>query len=317
MRPRPSSCPSLPNAYGHLSAKSRDPLEVVAGHRRSAHAPHLAAIVPTLLLLLALLSVLMASSPIATQGGTALRFAPEDEVVQVGDLLDVDVMIDDVQRLYGLEVGIAFDPQVLWVEDADPWLEGPQVIPGSFPRPDFVVVNEAHNGKGTIQYAVIQVPPAGPMSGSGRVCTLQFRGRAPGLGELYFSLAEVADSDGITLPVTLHTAHVGVVAVATETPTPSSTGTPTATGTATATASTTASATLTETATETQTPTTSPTATSTPTTLPTSTQTPVAPTVPASPTPVSTVPPPTLPAQTPEPASALYLPVVFRQRSGL
>jgi len=168
---------------------------------------------------------------IAAQVTAILRFDPDYAQIEVDEVVEVQVWIDDAQRLYGLDIKVEFDPAYVRVLDADPYRDGIQIIPGNAPRPDLAVRNEVDNGLGRVWYAVTQIPPTSPLSGSGRVCTIRFRGRANGATWLDFAEAVLADADGDDMPVE---AGSGEIVVETEpepvpiepTETPAPTATP-------------------------------------------------------------------------------------------
>ena len=75
---------------------------------------------------------------------------------------------DDVTNLFGLDIRLRFNADMVQVEDGNPSKAGIQVLPGEFPVADFEVKNVVDNEAGTIWYAVTQLNPREPVSGSGR-----------------------------------------------------------------------------------------------------------------------------------------------------
>jgi len=107
--------------------------------------------------------------------GTVVRVLPATGGFAVGELIQVEVRIVNVENLYGADVQLAFDPAVLKVIDADPNLPGVQVSPSDeLLSPDWVIKNEADNEAGTVWYAVTQLNPSPAVSGTGALCTFQF-----------------------------------------------------------------------------------------------------------------------------------------------
>jgi len=88
----------------------------------------------------------------------------------------VDVVIEDVTDLYGMEFEIKYDPSVLAVKDTVAENDGVQVGTGSFLPADkgFVVANEVNAANGTIILAVTLLNPAPAVSGSGALAHLTF-----------------------------------------------------------------------------------------------------------------------------------------------
>jgi hypothetical protein len=111
--------------------------------------------------------------------------------------VELQIRVEDVENFYGGHVIVEFDPAVLQVVDADPRPSalGVQVRPGDFL--DLVnryeLVNQADNGAGTLEYAVVQLYPADARNGSGELATIIFKGRGPGASPVHISLVELND----------------------------------------------------------------------------------------------------------------------------
>ena len=104
-------------------------------------------------------------TPQVAQPQTTVRIHPESPRVKLGQVTQIDLSIERVSGLYGAEIHLRFDPEVLEVVDADPNQEGIQLEPGTLPRPDYVVQNQADNVQGTIHYAATQLQPNKPGDG--------------------------------------------------------------------------------------------------------------------------------------------------------
>ena len=159
-------------------------------------------------LLTALLALLAPLQPAAAD--TALvRVSPQ--TIQVGSAETlVEVTLEGVSGLYGLDIRLEFDPALLEVLDADDGKDGVQISPGQIPSPDFVVRNEADNAAGTLWYAATQMNPREPASGAGVVCSLRVRGVSGGAGELRVVEAKLVDRSGGDLATTTSGAQVTV-----------------------------------------------------------------------------------------------------------
>ena len=200
----------------------------------------------------------------------------------------IEVRLDGVSGLYGLDIRLEFDPALLKIIDADDAKDGVQIIPGELPAADFLVRNEADNAVGTVWYAVTQLNPREPASGSGVVCAFHARGLAAGSCEIRVVQAKLVDRSGQDLPVEAAGAEVTVSLAAA----PASESSPTATPTSTPPP--TASATSAPTATE------EPTATSEPQEAePTSTSEPTITPEPEDPEPTAAATPEPEPTATP------------------
>jgi LysM repeat protein len=217
-----------------------------------------------------------------TQADTVVRLIPAASQLNVGDTTAVDIWVDNVTNLSAVDTELRYDPNILQVQDANPNEEGVQIQIGDFLAADFVLDNEADNVTGDIFFAVIQLDPTPPVSGSGRLATVNFTAVAQGLSQLTFSKVQLVrpTAGGVEeIPVTPQNGQVIVGQIpgqptATFTPTPTPTPTPTLLP---------GQPTFTPTATPTSTPTPSPIPTQTPiptasptlTPLPTPTNTPV------------------------------------------
>lgn len=147
--------------------------------------------------------VLIMSLPVSAEGQAAIvRSDPAVLQISAGQTLTLNVVLVDATSVYGIDVSATFDPQLVEVVDGDPALVGAQFNPGSFPRPDFLVRNEADNQAGTLRYVVTQVNPTEPVSGSGIVFSVQLRAKAAsGEGSFTITAVDLTDRDGALLAV--------------------------------------------------------------------------------------------------------------------
>lgn len=203
---------------------------------------------------------------VVPQAGTTLSVSPDSVNIDVGATTVVDIRTDNVTNLYGVDLGLTFDPAVVEVVDADGNAgNGINVASGTFlnSASGFTLQNAADNAAGTINYVFSQLNPAPPVSGGGVLIRITFRGKALGSSPVHFSRTNLANnaSQAIQNTPTDGAILVGVNR-ATNTPTSTSTGVPGG-STSTSTATTVPSQTPTGTATATQ----AATSTATPTVL--------------------------------------------------
>jgi hypothetical protein len=125
-----------------------------------------------------------------------LKIAPQTLKVRVGQKTTVDLAIDQVSELYGAQIQLRFDPEVLEVVDANLEQEGIQIEPGSFPIPDFVVQNTANNQTGIVDYAATQLPPNKPASGTGVIARITFQAKKAATSQIQFGQFLLADTKG-------------------------------------------------------------------------------------------------------------------------
>jgi hypothetical protein len=128
-----------------------------------------------------------------------------DPLTIVGcEVVPVTVRINDVTNLYGADVLLTFDPNVLEVVDADGNSgNGIQVEnAGMLSERIWVARNEADNAAGTARYAVTLLNPAPAVTGSGDFIRIYFRAKAAGTSTLHFSYTKLAAPGGVELPST-------------------------------------------------------------------------------------------------------------------
>lgn len=132
---------------------------------------------------------------------TALRVLPAAGSYPVGEPILVEVWVEDVTDLYAADIRLAFPAALVQVQDANPALPGIQVIPRSdLLSPDLLVRREADNDAGTVWYAVTQVNPREPVSGSGALFAFTFEVVAEGTAVVTISEMTLATLDGDVIP---------------------------------------------------------------------------------------------------------------------
>lgn len=167
-------------------------------------------------------------APVSAQGNGAVVH-PDPPILEVGQgqVEQVDIVIENAQDVYGIEVRAKFDPSIFEIADADPAADGVQMIPGSFIKPDFLVRNTADNQKGTLQYVITQVNPTLPVNGNGVVVSVLVRGKSLGKrGQLTIDFVDIADRRGRKITVQPKSGTISVVSPKPSTPTPTSNATP-------------------------------------------------------------------------------------------
>ena len=172
-----------------------------------------------LMIIASLLGAILLVSLPASRGfaqSTIILIQPSSSDVDVDDTITVDVRIEDVTDLYGVDVRLSFDPTLLEVQDADgnP-TNGVQIQGGSFPAPNFVVKNEADNSAGTIWYAVSQMNPTEPVSGSGVAASITLKGLVEGTSSIAFTYQKIVERDGDPIPATTQDGQITVVGMET------------------------------------------------------------------------------------------------------
>jgi len=139
-----------------------------------------------------------------------VRLEPSTARVEAGEIVSVQVVVEDVISLCGAELHLTFDPVLLEVVDADPSTPGVQIQAGTFPSPDLVVQNSVDQVAGEIDFVTAQMPLREPVSGSGVLATITFRGKATGTFPLIFANVVLTTRNGEHIPATTQIGQVAV-----------------------------------------------------------------------------------------------------------
>ena len=131
--------------------------------------------------------------------------------VGIGQVKKLDIVLENATNVYGIQVQGLFDIQRVEVMDANSARVGIQMIPGTLPKPDLVMLNSADNGTGTFIYVTTQMNPTPPASGDGVVFSIVIRGREVGESDFTITSAIPADIDGMALPVTIQNGTIRVL----------------------------------------------------------------------------------------------------------
>lgn len=157
-----------------------------------------------LLAVLAVASLAAISLTAAAGSSTAavLTVDPLTSTVQVGDTTTLDIAVQGVTDLYGIDLTLSFDPSKVEVVDADSYTPGVQIAPGACPSPDFTVMNTVSNTTGVIGYAVVAFYPSAPCNGEGVVASIEFHALSEGESPIHFSEWILSNRDGVKIEST-------------------------------------------------------------------------------------------------------------------
>ncbi len=166
----------------------------------------------------------------AVQGTAQVSLVPASATINIGETVAVEIRISNVSNLFGADVRLTFDPDVLEVVDANSLVPGVQIAPGNFPDISggrgFVAENSVNNGN--IGYAVTLLSPATPVSGAGTLATITFRGKNPGTSNISFTSVLLSDPNANQIPAA---SSGGSITVGVAVPSPTSTPVPAPTAT--------------------------------------------------------------------------------------
>jgi hypothetical protein len=134
--------------------------------------------------------------------GYNIRFDPTSSQAGVGETFSVDVRVENIANLYGVETTVRFDPAMLQVVDADAGSDGVQVYAGSWwPTGTHIVINSTDNSTGLIRFAASLLAPMSPLNGSGPVISIPFRAKAVGTTPVAFDTVKLVDATATPLAV--------------------------------------------------------------------------------------------------------------------
>ena len=170
--------------------------------------------------MVAVVLAIIAGPLVQAQGPEAVLRASKASV-GVGLTASVTLDVRKVQDLFGAEVSLSFDPDVVRVVDADPAKIGVQVRLGTFLEPGIVALNTADNAAGTINCAWTQVRPSEPKSGDGTLLVITFEGLQEGATTpVVIESATLVNSEVRRVALALEDGAVTVVAERDAPPTP-------------------------------------------------------------------------------------------------
>ena len=157
---------------------------------------------------LVLVVLVLALLATGVSAGTAPAVVSVDSyTVTVGQEFTVPVRIANVRDLYGADVRLTYDPAVL---------QGVSVDHGYFLRPDFVVRKGFYGppfcNPMCGRYALTQVNPTPPASGSGVLMYVIYRAVAVGVSPLALQQVQLVDRNGSPLYKNVTSGTVTVVA---------------------------------------------------------------------------------------------------------
>ncbi len=183
------------------------------------------------LICLALVLALLPVSTTLAQGTIAL-VNPPSQSVEVNQTVSVDVKVETVTNLYGVDVRLTFDATKLEAQDSDGNTgNGVQIAPGSFlnPAQGFLAQNTVNNTTGQVQYVFALMAPAAAVSGSGALARITFKAKATGSASITLNSVTLSNDQAQPIAATLMNGSITVVPAGSPTATPVPSGTPAAT----------------------------------------------------------------------------------------
>ena len=139
-------------------------------------------------------------SKVNAQDGNAEVGVFESFEVSPGSTVQVPVSIRNVNALYGIDITLQFDPEILEVVDMNTAMDGIQVGLGQFLDPGLLLFNNADNEEGSIRFTMSQYNPSEPKSGEGILLLITFKGIEEGQSPLTISSVVLSTGEGVEIP---------------------------------------------------------------------------------------------------------------------
>lgn len=165
---------------------------------------------------LALASVLglALAAPSFAQGGTSVKVSPASSNLACDATQVVDIRINDVENLFGVDIRVSFDANVLEVVDADANAASVNITPGDLPavanNQGMIQTNRADNDSGIVSYAAIRVNPAPAQSGNGVIAQINFKGKASGSSAITLESVMLANASAGPIAADLSNGTISV-----------------------------------------------------------------------------------------------------------
>ena len=132
----------------------------------------------------------------ALQTNTVARIWPAEQPIRVNGMATVDVEVRNVDNLFGADLILGFDPDLLEVVDSAPASPGVQITPGDLLASGQLMVNQADNSLGRIEFVVTLLGTQSPVSGDGILASVTFRAKRPGESIISFQSLALGRKDG-------------------------------------------------------------------------------------------------------------------------
>ncbi len=112
-----------------------------------------------------------------------MQMIAEHPELKPGEVTNIDLRISDISPVYGAEMLLTFNPDVLEVISDNPDSGNMEIQPGDFfdlNQQHFPLQNRADNKAGRVYYAMSMLNPAPEASGEGVLIRVPFRAKAVG-----------------------------------------------------------------------------------------------------------------------------------------
>lgn len=153
------------------------------------------------LLIICIILLLQFASPgiVSAQNASQVGFF-EDYELRPGEQIEIPVEVRDVSNLFAIDIEIAYDPEILEFEDADPDKPGVQPALGTFLDAGLTLIFEVDPDEGLIRFVMTQVNPSEPKTGDGVVLVLYFTALQEGEVDLVVNNVDLSTRFGEEIP---------------------------------------------------------------------------------------------------------------------
>lgn len=157
---------------------------------------------PTPPLVVASAAETLATTAAGPDADATIRCDPAPASQFNGNTININLYLENVADLYGADVKLLFDVVNLQVVDASPAEPGIQLLPlAGFLAPDFVLRKIGDNVSGSAWYAVTQLNPHLPVTGSGPIVRVTLQALRAGTFVLPFdNTYKLANRQGMRIP---------------------------------------------------------------------------------------------------------------------
>ncbi len=166
--------------------------------------------------LLLTLTLLALSATAQAAGQAQLRLSLENAPSATAQEVTVTVLVENAPQIYGADVRLLFDPNVLEVVDADDSQAGVQLEPGDFINFDqaFILQHQVDNQAGSIDYALALLNPAPPVQGDGLLARVTFRVKVDGQTAIHLESGQLGTQTGETITPQLENGEISLAVIA-------------------------------------------------------------------------------------------------------
>jgi len=142
-----------------------------------------------LLLFILLLTLLAFTAQAQETSETLLSLQADTTDVETGQTYTVDILVEDVEELWGVEVFIAYDPQLVYIIGTR---SGSPVRTGEFMGSDtFLARNSVDEDAGQLAFAISRLGQVDPLTGSGIIGSFDIYPLQAGETDLRFASANL------------------------------------------------------------------------------------------------------------------------------